>query len=356
MGGVEKILCQYIMGLKKNVLCEITVFSQKKVTEKYFLDFFKMHEVKLVDDVFEKKPGLFSKLFHSFNKYCKCYRLFNSYDVIIDFANFAFHKELPLVNKPKFGWCHGSIMFFDNLMQDSRLAKNIKQYDKIVCLSDSFLIDFKSKYPELSNKIVRIYNPIDVERLDKEAKENLFETVKPYFVAVQRLDYCDKDIETIINAFNEFSLSNDKYKLYIVGDGPSKERLMKLSEQNKNIVFCGQLNNASQIIKNAEALILSSTTKWGEGFAVTLVEAQSLKTLTISSNVKSGPAEILLDGKAGILFEPCNVSQLAVIMNDVVSKNIDTESIVKTAFDNIVRFKPENSISAIKNLFEESRR
>ena len=99
--------------------------------------------------------------------------------------------------------------------------------------------------------------------------------------------------------------------LYIVGDGPDREKLMMLAQNNNRIIFTGQIDDAYAIIKSAEALILSSSEKIGEGLPTVLIEAQALGTLAVSSDVKSGPAEILMNGKAGILFKTKNPEELA---------------------------------------------
>lgn len=140
----------------------------------------------------------------------------------------------------------------------------------------------------------------------------MYSTVGHYFVAVQRFDPHEKDVETVIRAFNIFAESNKELKLYIVGGGSVEytDNLKGLCETDR-IIFTGELKNPYSMIKNAEALILSSKMEVGEGLPMVLLESQALNTLCISSNVKSGPPEILLNGQAGLLFETSNPEDLA---------------------------------------------
>lgn len=87
---------------------------------------------------------------------------------------------------------HGSINFCNSYIKEKRLSS----YDKIICLSDSFLNDFKVQYPKFVDRIARIYNPINIDYVNEKAKISYFNAEPPYFVAVQRLDV-DKDVETI---------------------------------------------------------------------------------------------------------------------------------------------------------------
>lgn len=77
-------------------------------------------------------------------------------------------------------------------------------------------------YPKIKNKIVRIYNPFDFERvlkLSNDDSELNFtqkeELKKDYCLAISRLDTVQKDYLTLIKAFK---ILKDKkiYKNYIL--------------------------------------------------------------------------------------------------------------------------------------------
>lgn len=346
MGGLEKVLLQYVDSLTQHGI-KVTVLSREKVTDQYFIDFFKTRNINLV--ILNKHNWNFSinKIISKYVRRIKLNHIIRKYDTIIDFANFTFFNELKNVKKQKIGFCHGSILFFN-----SYIDKNVLNiYDDIVCLSDAFMRDFAKQYPQYKNKIHRIYNPINIDNVRKLSHEKV-SVHRSYFVAVQRLDSADKDVPTIINAFNIFFKKHPQYNLYIIGDGPQMAELRKMPANNKHIIFTGKIDNPYPFIKNATALILSSTTTVGEGLPNTLLEAQALGTLAISSDVPSGPREILLNGRGGILFKPGNAKDLAKVLDKVVNKEYDIRKIIECASKNVNRFNANENIKYLLDIIE----
>lgn len=339
MGGVEKVLCQYLSELVKYKGINCTVFCQYKIKEPYFIEFFKKNNIHYIDGVFLSKNRFFlcdwvRKIYNKLMRY-RISKILNQYDVILDFFNFCNARELKNVKKIKMGWYHSSSMMFKKNVNKFRL----NEYDKAICLTDSCKKDFENDYPIYCEKIMRLYNPIDINFVRREAeKENkIFDAAVPYFIAVQRVDE-DKDVATVIRAFQLFSEKNKDVRLYVVGNGRELSMMKALAKDNPNIIFTGQVNNVYGGIKNAQALILSSTTTVGEGLGQVLLEAQTVGTLAISSDVKSGPAEILMNGEAGVLFEPHNYQQLAQIMEDVIQHKNKYQSKIDCATQNLSRF------------------
>ena len=353
MGGVEKVLCQYLTELAKYDNVAVTVICQRKIDDLYFIDFFNKKHIHYVDGIFMKKRRFFlfdwyRKIYNKFMKR-RVQKILNQFDVVLDFCNCCCASELKKVTKIKIGWCHGSILFLEQNVKNFRL----NEYDKVVCLTDSCRKDFAKDYPEYQDKMMCLYNPIDVSHARQSAEENnnIFDMTVPYFIAVQRLDV-DKDVETIIRAFQIFSEKNTKVRLYIVGNGSEYSKLKGLAASNPYIIFTGQVNHVYGGIKNAQALILSSDTKIGEGFGQVLLEAQAVGTLAISSDVKSGPAEILMNGKAGVLFEPHNYQQLAQIMEDVIQHKEKYQSRIECATQNLSRFDAKLIVQDLLNQIE----
>lgn len=356
MGGVEKVLIEYIKEIKKQTNWEISVYSDDKVTDKYFLNFFKNNNIKLKDYFKLTKPkNFFAKLIYKiinpFYKPIGRIILSNNlkkHNILIDFENFHYAKYIKKTNQTVLVWTHNSINFFNQ--NSSHFLKNMNKCDKLVCLSDSFKEDFIEQYPEYSSKIIKLYNPINIKDIENKAKTD--KSLGNYFIVVSRLD-TDKDIETVIQAFKKFSLKEKKSKLLIVGEGKSKAKLEKMADKNPQIQFLGKVNEPYTLIKNATASILSS---YNEGLGNILIENAILKTLSISSNCKSSIKEILLNGKAGIMFTPGDKDQLAQIFSDICNKKINSKKMVETAYQNLDRFKPEKIIKefikVINNLYK----
>ena len=71
---------------------------------------------------------------------------------------------------------------------------------------------------------------------------------------------------------------------------------------------------------------------------VVLVEAAATHTLNIASDCRNGPREILMDGRAGLLFVAGDATDLALRMMDVWTLRVDTKKMIDTATKNLNRF------------------
>ena len=99
--------------------------------------------------------------------------------------------------------------------------------------------------------------------------------------------------------------------MIIVGRGVLKEKLLnfiKLNNLSGNVKIINFVENPFPLIKQSDLFILSS--KY-EGLPNVLLETLALKKFIISSDCRTGPKEILLNGKGGLLFKIGNYHQLA---------------------------------------------
>jgi glycosyltransferase involved in cell wall biosynthesis len=165
----------------------------------------------------------------------------------------------------------------------------------------------------------------------------------------------DKDIPTIISAFSDFYKRENRpdIKMVFVGDGNIANDMKKMAGQSdaaKNIVFLGKIPKPYGYMHGAMAHILSS---YNEGLPTVLIESMAADTLNISSNCPSGPHEILLDGKAGILFEPGNVNELSNAMSDVFHNRVNVNAMKKCATKALDRFDVTKISEQIINLIKQ---
>ncbi len=349
VGGVESVLIRTMDMLLKNRNIELYVITYVNIKEQVYLDWFKSHpQVKVYTLYPSRWFGTdLSRFFLTrvFQHLCRdIYRWFRrnfigircvrNVDLLIDYYNFSFNLEFKRILKPKLVWWHSSI---DNFISGNYI-RYMKHYDLLVVLTDGFVKDFKNLYPEYSDKIIRMYNPIDVEKICRKSEESVSPKGK-YFCCISRL-YADKDILTLLKAFDDFWNKNKKadVKLYIIGDGSFRLRYQQFAENlsaAKNIIFTGAMSNPFGYIHGAIANILSSKS---EGLPTVLVEAAALNTLNISSDCRNGPREILYDGKGGLLFTPGDANALSECMDAVLNNKVPTKKMKKIAYDGLTRF------------------
>jgi len=368
IGGVDMVFVRTLQELKKQSNINITILTHAKIRGAFFKDWCAQNpDIKIItcypwQNAFET-IAQYTKIFPLknirkiiFSVYKKIRRwqlrhnpIFYNTDIFIDYKNMSFTRELAMTNKLKITWIHGSINFF----QDEKLGDKLFMYDKIVCLTDSFVSDFKKLYPQYADKITRIYNPIDCDAIRKIAMSQP-EIPGKYFVVVSRLNY-DKDIETVIHAFDKFWVreASPDVRLIIVGGGDRASYLQSIARKqasSENIIFTGPIPQPFGYMRDAMASILSS---YNEGFGMVLIEAMALGTVNISSECPNGPAEILLNGDAGILFTPGDAEKLSQIMSDIWNERINIRQMIQNATDSLKRFDSDIIVPQIHDILSQ---
>lgn len=349
IGGVESVMIRTMDALLKTNLFEIYVITYAVIKEPLYKKWFDEHPAVKVFALYPSR-WLGTDLSHFFLlriiqhacrdvyrwwlRKCNRVRGAGDIDIFVDYYNFEFHSEFKKISQPKIVWWHSSI----NSFISGNYIRYMDDYNTLVALTDGFVDEFKRLYPKYADKIIRVYNPIDLKRVTAQSAV----AVRPrgkYFVCVSRL-YADKDISTLLRAFEVFWNKNNRpdVRLFIVGDGSFRNRYEDLANSlsaAKNIVFTGALSNPFGYMRGAMANILSS---YSEGFAIVLTESAAVGTLNISSDCKNGPREILYDGAGGLLFKPGDIDELAKCMSDVFNGNIDIKKMKKVARNGLHRF------------------
>lgn len=244
-----------------------------------------------------------------------------NYDATISFFQFL-PSYITKGKGPKHMiFLHGSVkQYFEGIRKyfKNSFFNKINRFDYICTVSEEMRSQLKEIFPNLTNKQVTIYNPIDFETIENKAckRENLTldeeKLLKnPYICSVGRLDEGQKDFNTLINAYANLKVENKiSEKLVLVGDGPDREKLENLAKKlnlENDVIFLGKKSNPYIWMKNSKAFILSS--KY-EGLPTVLIEALILDVPSISSSCLTGPVEILENGKFGELFNIGNVKEL----------------------------------------------
>lgn len=266
-----------------------------------------------------------------------------NYDATISFFQFL-PSYITKVKGPKHMiFLHGSVrQYFEGIRKyfKNSFFNKINRFDYICTVSEEMRVQLKEIFPNLTNKQVTVYNPIDFETIENKAceRENLTSDEEkllnsPYICSVGRLDEGQKDFNTLINAYANLKNKIDE-KLVLVGDGPDREKLANLVKKlnlEKDIIFLGKKSNPYIWMKNSKAFILSS--KY-EGLPTVLIEALILDIPSISSNCLTGPIEILENGKFGELFNIGNIKELEekILITLSKVKKIKTRDYIEKKF------------------------
>ncbi|CDN30871.1 Glycosyl transferase group 1 family protein [Mucinivorans hirudinis] len=169
--------------------------------------------------------------------------------------------------------------------------------------------------------IIVIPNPVNAIKRTEAEKRNVI-------ITVGRLSP-EKGQEYLIRAFAK--LGREDWKLSLVGDGVSREKLKALVTEldvSDSVVFHGHKLDFVKELSEAEIFVLPSLS---EGFPNALIEAMSLPLACISSDCTAGPRDIIEEGVNGMLVEPANVDALAAAMEKLMYDKTLRERLSKNA-------------------------
>lgn len=254
-------------------------------------------------------------LAYNINKYI---RNNENVKLLIDYNGGATKYIHKIKNVKKILWCHLSV---SNLKEKKkkRYGRRLEKYNLIISICKEMEEELLKNYPYLKNKIKTIYNFMDLEKILEKTQDNDIDKKlikEKYCVSVGRLVE-PKDYITTIKAFQLLKEKGISQKLYIIGDGPDKEKLQQYIKEIKmenQIFLLGLKKNPYVWLKNADFFIHSSKL---EGFPMVLLEAMACEKIIISSVCKTGVKEIL-DLGVGEGFEIGDYEELAVLIEKIL--------------------------------------
>ena len=224
----------------------------------------------------------------------------------------------------------------------------LKGADKIIVNSLDFKKKFNSKFKINAECI---YNPLNKNEIIKKSKiknKIRFDKNKLNLINVGRFSD-QKDQLTLLKAVNRIK-DRIKFNLLIVGRGTEKDNLVKYINKNnlsKQVQLIAYQNNPFNLIKSSDVFILSSLY---EGLPNVLLESQVLKKYIISSNCPTGPREILLNGKAGSLFNVGDYIKLSNLILDYSKNKKLLSRKISIGYKNLNRFDYSRNLKKYLNI------
>ena len=186
-----------------------------------------------------------------------------------------------------------------------------KKANLIICNSNETAQDLE-KF--VSAKVLSLYNPCFFG-FKKRRKKKKYNKIK--IINVGRF-VDQKNQITILKAIKKSNF-REKFEVNLFGYGKDYHYLKDYITKNNldNVKLIQNVFDENQIYPGADLYVGSSLY---EGFPNTYVEAASYRIPIISSNFKSGPKEILLNGKAGTFFPIKDSEKLSKLLDDFYSK------------------------------------
>jgi glycosyltransferase involved in cell wall biosynthesis len=227
-----------------------------------------------------------------------------------------------------------------------------RQSDLVIAVSNGVKDSLLNRARISNSKIKVINNPVLTkdfwEKSKLSVKHDWFASNRRWFtiLAVGRLVPA-KDYPTLIKAFKIICNKGISVRLAILGEGYLRselENLIKELELEENIALLGFKSNPFKFMKESDLFVLSSA--W-EGLPNALIQALSLGVTVVSTDCKSGPSEVLLNGKLGRLVPIGNPGKLAEAMEQSLLRP------QKVSYEKISRYESKTVCKVYMETFRE---
>jgi glycosyltransferase involved in cell wall biosynthesis len=166
--------------------------------------------------------------------------------------------------------------------------------DLVICQSDHMKDAMVRKFGLAQSKVVRIYNPVDIESITSlaQSEPNPLPDAGPNLVGVGRLSH-EKGFDLLLKCMPLVRNAIPTAKLTLVGYGPDFTTLKSAQRDlglEPCVRFVGARRNPYPFIKHADLLVLPSRC---EAFPNVVLEAIALDTPVVATNCTGALKEIL---------------------------------------------------------------
>lgn len=215
--------------------------------------------------------------------------------------------------------------------------------------------EYFKKHPKIYSNSTVIPNPVF---LRNDIIKNLDKFIVTYekrdnrIVTVGRLSLTQKRQDLLIEAFEKVHFLHPELKLFIYGDGESKNaiaEIIKSKQLDNAIILAGKTLSVENDIYNAKAFVLTSDF---EGIPNSLIEALTLGVPSVATDCSPGGARLLIqNGENGFLVERGNTDALAEKIIELVENEETSNKFSQKSPSIIDDFSEEKIASLWENCF-----
>ena len=220
--------------------------------------------------------------------------------------------------------------------------------ESIICVSSGICDELTNTFKVKKKVDVIYYGLKNIQ--SKNVK--ISRSKKKIFICIARLVE-QKDHTTLLHAFHALLKEKVSAELWIVGDGPLKNDLLKLAKSlniARNISFLGWRKDVYKLLQRADVFALSSHR---EGLPYAMLEALSAGLPIIATDTPFGPKEILDNGKYGILVPMRDEIALKNAMEKLLKNNNTYNFYANQAIKRSQFFTEEKMFQAYKKIILE---
>ncbi len=160
-----------------------------------------------------------------------------------------------------------------------------------------------------------------------------------------------KRIKDVLLSFEIISKEID-VKLILVGDGPERSALEKISRESKyrnNIYFLGSLKSTKEVLNISDLFFLPSST---ESFGLSALEAMACSVPVISTKT-GGIPEVVIDGESGYLSEVGDVKEMSSNAIEILSNENKLLLFKENALKQAMKFDVKQILPRYEKIYEK---
>lgn len=221
-------------------------------------------------------------------------------------------------------------------------------FHRIIAQSDDMQRDLVENFQIHQEKIVKINNPVDFEKINQQmqSSEKLFSTDFKQVIAIGNLS-ARKGFDNLLKVFAH--LKDEPIQLHILGDGADQEKLLEMKEELglERVKFMGVIKNPYPYLQQADLFVLSSRY---EGFPNVLLEAGACGTYALANDCPGGIHEIIETDVNGEILSIEKYEEFAHRIQELVQKKFDSQLIQNSIQS---RYSKEIIIEKYHRVFSE---
>jgi L-malate glycosyltransferase len=230
---------------------------------------------------------------------------------------------------------------------------SINQSDGITAVSESLKNETYEHF-EINKDIAVIPNFIDFSRFKKLNKDHFRKVIarNNEKIIMHTSNFRKvKRVEDVIHVFCKIRAEVDA-KLLLVGDGPERQHIEKLSRQlcnHEDVHFLGKQEAIEELLAISDLFILPSET---ESFGLAALEAMACEVPVISTNT-GGVPEINIHGETGYLSNVGDIEDMAKHSIALLKDEAKLALFKKNAYRQAKRFSLENIMPMYEAYYKE---
>lgn len=340
IGGTNKSLENLLLLIDSNIY-EIRIFSLYEDGDFYYKE--KVFKPYLI------KKSLFYRLFHDhfwFRKFstlvsllfrCNASRLLHKFeinriqkkekfDTVIAYQESSATICVSMLRNcsNRIAWVHCELRYWlQDLVKGRKLeeAGDYRKYDKIICVSESARQSFLSLYPQLSDKVMFIYNSVDdnhIKELADDVKVNVpFSDNTFNILSVGRFSPT-KQFDLIPKIVSELKKMTSKpFCWYIIASTEEclQDMLDKIKKYDvsREVILLGAKDNPYPYFKKSDLFVCTSES---ESFSYVIAESKVLHVPVLCNNIPVAK-EVVSDEEGWI----CSIADMPETLSRIIDKN-----------------------------------